>query len=187
MRIGQSLRRSHAARQEAGYGADCDGEQGFTLFEMILVITIVGITASIALPVFSDWRARSAVDNAAMTLLANFKQARVKAMAENRSVSITFTSSNYTFDADLSGTCGLCKSEIVPFSQFSSGLKITKNNQTQIAATQTFKSHGTTGSKTIYLCDKGFSKRIVLNLIGRAYLCTPSETSTSCTKAYTCT
>jgi len=170
-------------RQEA----DCDGGQGFTLMEMMLVITIAGIAASIALPAFASWRSRSAVDSAAQTLLAHFKQARVTAMAENRSVSITFTGSSYTFDADLNGSCGLCKSEIVPFSQFSSGLKITKNNQAQIAATQTFKSRGTTGSATIYFCYQGFSKRIVLNTIGRAYLCMPSETSTACTNAYTCT
>jgi len=183
MRIGQSLNRSHSGRQ----GANCADERGFTLFELIIVITILGIASAIAVPAFSSWRSRTAVDSAAKSVLAHLKQSRVKAMAENRNVSITFTSSSYTFDANTSGNCGLCKSETIPFSQFSSNLKITTNNQAQVAATQTFKSRGTTSNRTIYFCVQGFSKRVVINIIGRAYLCTPGETSASCTGAYTCT
>ncbi|MDQ6986653.1 MAG: GspH/FimT family pseudopilin [Mariprofundaceae bacterium] len=183
MRIGQSLRRSHSARQEAGY----DSARGFTLFEVIIVVAIIGIVSAVAIPTFSEWRARSAVDNASKTLLAHLKQARVMAMAENRSVSITFTSSSYTFDADLSGNCGLCKSRVVPFSEFSKNLNISKNDQAVVAATQTFKSRGTTGANTVYFCLQGFTKRISINIIGRAYLCMPTDTNNSCTKPYTCT
>ncbi|MDX8391298.1 MAG: prepilin-type N-terminal cleavage/methylation domain-containing protein [Mariprofundaceae bacterium] len=183
MRIGQSLKRSHSRRQGPNRGS----ERGFTLFEVIIVVAIIGIVSAIAVPTFSTWRARSAVDSASKTLLAHFKQARVTAMAENRNVALTFGASSYTFDADTSGSCGLCKSQTVSFSEFSSNLKITTNNQAVVAATQTFKSRGTTGSKTIYFCLQGFTKRIVVNIIGRAYRCDSTDTNASCTGSYTCT
>jgi len=191
MRIGQSLGRSHALRQ--GGSADLpakqqgQGNRGFSLIEMLVVIGIIGIVAAIAIPNFASWRERQAVNSAANSLLSHMKQARAVAMAENRSVKITFAGDNYTYDADTAGNCGLCKPQIVPFSDFSSNLKITKSDQALVAETQTFSSRGTTGNNTIYFCSNGFTNRIVVNIIGRSYRCESGDTSTACTSAYTCT
>ena len=141
-------------------------ECGFTLFELMLVIAIIGIAYAIAVPTFSAWRARSAVDNAAKTLLAHMKQARALAMAENRSVSITFSSNDYTFDAvPAGGSCDLCKNEVRKFSEFSSDLTMTPTT------TRTFSSLGTVSqSGSVTIAAGGFSKQVTLNVIGRAYL-----------------
>jgi type II secretion system protein H len=139
-------------------------QRGFSLMELIVVIAIVGIMASIAIPAFSSWRDKSAARGAAQSLLVHLKQARTLALAENRSVSITFTSTSYTFDADTSGSCGPCRNEQVSFGQFSNNLSISPTT------TRTFSSRGTANSGTMTLTASGNSRAITMNIIGRAYL-----------------
>jgi len=143
-----------------------DRQQGFTLLEVIIVMAILAIVAAIGVPSFSDWRERQAVQSVAQTLLSQMKQARVLAVAENRSVSISFTSTAYVFDADtsVSGTCGPCKNEQVNFSQYANNLSVSPTT------TRTFTSRGTANSGTITLTAGSFIKKITMNVIGRAYL-----------------
>jgi type II secretion system protein H len=139
-------------------------QRGFSLIEMMIVIVIVGVLTAIALPAFSSWKERQAVSNATSSLLSHLKQARNLAMADNRSVSITFSSSAYTFDADTTGSCGPCKDNMVSYSQFSGSLSISPDT------TRTFSSRGTVNSGTMTVSASGNSKAIVMNLLGRAYL-----------------
>jgi len=165
------------------------GEGGFTLLEMMVVIAIVGIISAIAIPAFSGWREQQAVHNAAQGLLSHLKQARALAMVENRTVRMTFGvdsagSEYYVFDA---GNLGVEKNLVVYYQQqFSNRLHITRKNPKKKPKTMSFKSRGTVGNTTIYFCSKGHSKRIVVNGIGRAYLCKTGDTSTACTGTYRC-
>jgi type II secretion system protein H len=139
-------------------------QRGFSLMELMIVIVIVGILAAIAFPAFSSWREKQSVSNAASSLLSHLKQARNIAMAENRSVSISFSSSAYTFDADTTGSCGPCKDNMVSYSQYSGNLSISPTT------TRTFSSRGTANSGTMTVSASGNSKEIGMNVLGRAYL-----------------
>jgi len=183
---------ANTADRQAGVSlcpADGIRYRGFTLLEVMIVMMIVGVLATIAIPAFSTWRENQAVRNAAQTLLIQLKQARTLAMAENRTVSITFGldangSEQYTFDA---GSSGPEKNVVVSYQKkYSNNLHITKNDPTQQPNQMNFKSRGTVGNVTIYLCSAGHSKRIGVNGIGRAYLCEAGDTSTTCTQSYTC-
>jgi len=141
-----------------------DKQSGFTLLEVMVVMVIMAVMAAIAIPAFSSWREKQSVRNAAQSLMAQLKQARVLAVAENRSVSITFTSTSYTFDADTTGSCGTCKNELNNLSQYSSTLTLSPTT------TRTFSSRGTANSGSINLIAGNYSKKITMNVIGRAYL-----------------
>jgi len=72
--------------------ADASNQRGFTLIEVMIVIVIIGVVSSIAIPAFSEWRDKQAVRSASQTLMSHLKQARVIAIAENRGVTIDCTS-----------------------------------------------------------------------------------------------
>jgi type II secretion system protein H len=165
-RIKPNLNRSGNIRQ-AGVSqlvSYCRGQRGFSLVEMMIVVIIIGVLATIGIPAFSSWKDKQAVSNAASSLLAHLKQARNLAIAENRSVRITFSSTAYIFDADTTGNCGPCRNNVISYSQFSDNLSISPTT------TRTFTSRGTANSGTITLTASGKSKSIVMNVIGRAYL-----------------
>jgi len=142
----------------------CKMQRGFSLIEMMIVVIIIGVLATIGMPAFSSWKEKQAVGNAASSLLAHLKQARNLAMADNRSVRIVFSSTAYTFDADTTGNCGPCRNDVIGYNQFSDNLSISP------VTTRMFTSRGTANSGTITLRASGKSKNIVINIIGRAYL-----------------
>ena len=147
------------------HAGDSELQRGFSIMEVMVVVVIVGVLTAIAIPAFSSWKERQAVSNVASSLLMHLKQARNLAVAENRSVSITFSSSAYTVDADTTGSCGPCKDNAVSYSQFSGGLSISPTT------TRTFSSRGTLDVSTdITLSASGNSKVIEMNVMGRAFV-----------------
>ena len=162
MRINPNSSGSNPDRQAGVCPAEnlLPAEHGFSLIEMMIVIIIIAVMTAIAIPAFADWRERQSVRSAAQSLMAHMKQARVLAIAENRTVSITFTSTSYTYDA---GACGQCRAEVVSLGQFGSTLSVAPTT------TRTFSSRGTANLGTVTLTAGSTNKSIVLNVIGRAY------------------
>ncbi len=69
-------------------------ESGITIFELMVVIGIIAILASIAIPGFLSWlpnyKMRSAVDE----VLSTLQQAKLRAVRENAMVSVTFNTAS---------------------------------------------------------------------------------------------
>lgn len=132
----------------------------------MIVISIIGIVSVVAVPQFSKWRERQAVNSAAKALVAHMKQARVIAMGENRNVKISFTGTEYVYDDDAkcaTNDHGLYKCETVPFTRFGKSVSITPTTA------RTFSSRGTVNSGAITIASGEFSHTLTLNYIGRVY------------------
>ena len=76
--------------------------RGFTVMELMTVIGIIVVLASIALPNFIRWRNNSQLSRATQALYSNFQSAKIQAVRSNTLCTITFdtVAGNYTVFVD---------------------------------------------------------------------------------------
>lgn len=70
--------------------------RGVTLVELMVVVAIAAILATIAIPSFTDALERRRLEGAANELSADLQYARSQAVADNVTVTVTTTASGYT-------------------------------------------------------------------------------------------
>jgi type IV fimbrial biogenesis protein FimT len=65
-------------------------EQGFSIFDLLTAIAIIAILATIALPSMTQEMAKYRLNGAARQLAGELMAARMRAVAQNRSVKVSF-------------------------------------------------------------------------------------------------
>ena len=73
--------------------------RGFTLMELMIVIAIIAIMASIAIPNFIGWLPERRLDAGAQDILQGLQKSRSKAIMTNRNVIVTFNAAANSFTA----------------------------------------------------------------------------------------
>ena len=128
--------------------------RGVTLIELMIVVSIVGITAGFAWPKFIETRQQIAVESAAQRLMQDLGLARTEAIKRNRPVSLRrIGMDSYQIDS-------------VPPRVFSDGLRF----QGGAPAVVTFVPFGplTTGPASFRVALGNYSKRVEINAAGFA-------------------
>ena len=132
-----------------------NGIKGFSLVEILTVIAIIAILLTIVPSMFSAFRQRTNLREAAGALAEDMKLAKQRAVAENVKYSITFniSSNNYTMNQyDSNGNMINPPIKTVILSNFGNGISIlTQNYSGGNSGTITFQTRGTCSAGTITL------------------------------------
>jgi type IV fimbrial biogenesis protein FimT len=73
---------------------------GFTAYELAVTMAIVGIFATITMPSFLNWLTSHRLRGAAINLMADMEQAKIRAIRENTFVAVQFGTDQYRIFVD---------------------------------------------------------------------------------------
>ncbi len=73
---------------------------GFTILELMIVLALAAIVASIAAPSFLTWRSDAKLRSAVSMIRGDLEMARSQAMRENNFVAVSFNTTNYVVFID---------------------------------------------------------------------------------------
>lgn len=76
---------------------------GYTLTEMMVIIAVIGILASLAIPNFINWLPNYRLRSGAEDIQSTLQLARLTAIKENETVTVAFNTANDTYQASVGG------------------------------------------------------------------------------------
>jgi type II secretion system protein H len=150
-------------------------QKSFSLIELIVVMAIIAILSTIAVPSFIKYRKNTVLRSAARAIAADFAYLKQRAVAEGVHYKIVL-SAEYNHYKIIKGGYNGISSEydeenaiIKSLSDFSSDIVISANPAPTYPHAQViFQPRGTTSAGTIVLAnDVGSIAKVVSNLMGR--------------------
>lgn len=151
---------------------------GFTLLETMIVVAIMGILASLAVPSYQDILERNRLKQAVEALKSDLQFARAEAIKQSKDLRVTLTGTTtwcYGIDdgntACACGTAGDCAIKTVNGGDFQ-GISLEGNTNT----TFSFR-RGTAAAMGSTLSSARYQARVVVSDVGRVRICNPSSST----------
>ncbi|MBU2262082.1 MAG: GspH/FimT family pseudopilin [Proteobacteria bacterium] len=141
---------------------------GFTLLELMIVIAVMGIMTTIAIPSYQTFMAQRRLNGAARQVMSDLMAARMKAVSLNQKVKVSF-GSNHAYqiwnDADGNGTVADNEGDNIKKDIHPDYYDVTFN---PIPGTNpVFQPRGTASNMTIILANSTGTKTITISTAGR--------------------
>ncbi len=165
-------------------------QHGMTLTELMVVMGILGVLASLAIPSYKGFQERYRLEGYAMALVTDIHYARSESVAQNRGLRISFgtdaggtcylihsgNATNCTCNSDGTAQCADANNSIQKSVGLATGLGV--RVQSNVASILFHPSRGTStpaGSISV-IGQNGNSIRQVVNIMGRTRTCSPQGT-----------
>lgn len=166
--------------------ANLPRSRGFTLLEVVTVVSIAGILLAVAVPNFSRMMQRQQLRGAADALLQDLRNARELSVRARSPVFVSYrTGKDWCWGVSSGQPCDCAGASPLPACSSSRGQASDYPHVSMEAAEDAAfepslgqaPKHGTVRMST----PKGSNLRVELNALGRAQLCGPdAQTSTPC-------
>jgi type II secretion system protein H len=151
-----------------------DGRKGFSLVEVMIVIALIGIIATIAVPNFRNYIRNRNLKIAAQEISSEFFVTRERALAESRTYRIVFDTTNnqYTTEEETAPSTWTVRQtkQVAASAAANDGIVIDAANTT--ATTFTFQPRGTISLGGTVSVKNSINSRadITVNFPGRTYV-----------------
>lgn len=135
---------------------------GYTIVEILTVIAIIAIVLSIVLPNVLGWLPKYRLSSGAEEIQSTLQLARLRAIKQNTSATVTFDTANHTFLAAING-------QTIKQGKMPAGIII--DSVTSPASQVQFDSRGLANGSTgniLVKNNQGGTKTITVNIVGNA-------------------
>ncbi|MBI4489683.1 MAG: GspH/FimT family pseudopilin [Deltaproteobacteria bacterium] len=126
---------------------------GFTVIELMVTIGVAAILMGIAIPSFLSWLPTIRLSSAARQIATDLQLARMRAISQNISLTVTFDAANGTYSF---GTDSRNLDDLYP------GITITT-----APTNPTFTPRGTANAITVTISNGSASKTVQVSAVGR--------------------
>ena len=152
-------------------------QQGFSLIEVLVVITVIGILASLATPSFNETIARRRIQGATEKLYADLQFTRSEAIKTNTKLFLNFDVTNACYGRAIVNNCN-CNTNVPACDKIYnlSDFNDVSFDNASFAGGVTYTSFdpvGGTATNGGVVLKNRFATKVVLSLLGRVRKCTP--------------
>jgi type IV fimbrial biogenesis protein FimT len=161
-------------------------DSGFTLVEVMIVIAIIGIIASLAVPSYRDMVESNRLKQAAESLKSDLQFARAEAIKKSSNVLVTRstgTGGSWCYGATIKASCS-CSQTDASATNYCELRRYSGGNLSTISMVASatnnsfsFRRGTSTSLNTTFTAANNHTARVIVNNIGRVRICTTSGLS----------